>query len=44
VKRVLLVVGAAVLFLSSLVVPTVVRADGGTGTTSCGSNGTICKP
>jgi hypothetical protein len=44
VKRILLVLGAAVLFLNALVVPTVVRADGGVGTTSCGSNGSICKP
>jgi hypothetical protein len=42
-KRVLLVLSAAVIFLSTLVVPTVVQADGG------GSNGTncgkvMCKP
>lgn len=42
-KRVLLVLGAAVLFLNTLVVPTVARADGGGGTTSCGGTG-ICKP
>ena len=41
-KRVLLVLGAAVLFLNTLVMPTVVRADGGAGTTNC--NGTVCKP
>ena len=41
-KRMLLVLGAAVLFLSTLVVPTAVRADGGAGTTNCG--GGICKP
>jgi hypothetical protein len=40
----LLVFGVAVLFLNTLVIPTAVRADGGGGTTSCGSNGTICKP
>jgi hypothetical protein len=44
VKRLLLVLGTAVLILNSLVIPTVVRADGGVGGTSCGSNGTICKP
>jgi len=44
VKRLLLVLGVAVLFLNTLVVPTVVRADGGGGSTSCGSNGTVCKP
>jgi hypothetical protein len=44
VKRVLLVLGAALLFLNTLVVPTVVRADGGGGSgTNCGGN-TICKP
>ena len=43
-KRLLLVLGVAVLFLNTLVVPTVVRADGGGGSTSCGSNGTVCKP
>lgn len=43
-KRVLLVLGAAVLFLNTLVVPTVVRADGGGGSnTNCGGS-TICKP
>ncbi len=43
VKRVLLVVGAAVLFLSTFVTPSVARTDGGNGgTTGCG--GTLCKP
>ena len=42
-KRVLLVVGAAVLFLSAFVTPGVARFDGGNGgTTGCG--GTLCKP
>jgi hypothetical protein len=41
-KRTLLVLGAAVLFLSTLVVPTTVKADGGPGSTSCGN--TMCKP
>jgi hypothetical protein len=40
-KRMLLILGAAVLFLNTLVVPTVVRADGPT-TTNCGN--TLCKP
>ena len=40
-KRMLLVIGAAVLFLSTVVVPTAVRADG-VGTTNCG--GKMCKP
>jgi hypothetical protein len=42
VKRVLLVVGAAILFLNTLVVPTLVHADGGAGSTNCGN--TLCKP
>lgn len=42
-KRMLLVLAAAVLFLNTLVVPTVVRADGGgLGGTNCGN--TLCKP
>ena len=42
-KRVMLVIGAAVLFLNTFVTPTLVRTDGGAGGTSCG-NGGICKP
>jgi hypothetical protein len=42
VKRVLLVLGAAILFFNTLVVPTVVRADGGATTTGCGNS--MCKP
>lgn len=41
-KRLLLVLGAAILFLNTLVVPTVVRADGGATTTGCGNS--MCKP
>ena len=33
-KRILLVLGAAILFVNTLVIPTAVRADGGTGSTS----------
>jgi hypothetical protein len=40
-KRVLLALAVAVLFLNALVVPTVARADT-PGGTSCG--GAICKP
>jgi hypothetical protein len=40
-KRMLLVLAAAVLFLNTLVVPTVVHADG-VGGTNCG--GKMCKP
>ena len=43
-KRVLLILGAAAVFLSTFVTPTIVRADGNTGSTSCGSNGSTCKP
>lgn len=42
-KRVLLVLGVAVLFLNSLVIPTPVLADGSGNGTNCGGN-TICKP
>jgi hypothetical protein len=43
VKRVLLVLAAAVLFLNTLVIPTVAHADGGgSGGTNCGQ--TLCKP
>lgn len=41
-KRILFVVAAAILFASTFVVPTVVRADGGATGTSCG--GHMCKP
>jgi hypothetical protein len=42
-KRMLLMLGTAVLLLNTLVIPTVVRADGG-GTTNCGGGTTLCKP
>lgn len=41
-KRVLLVLAAAILFVNTLVIPTAVKADGGVGTTNCGK--TLCKP
>jgi hypothetical protein len=41
-KRILLVLGAAVLFLNTLMIPTVVRAEGGSTGTSCGQ--VLCKP
>jgi hypothetical protein len=41
-KRILLVLGAAVLFLNTLMIPTAVRAEGGSTGTSCGQ--TLCKP
>lgn len=40
-KRMLLVLAAAVLFLNTMVIPTVAHADG-VGSTSC--NGHACKP
>ena len=42
VKRVLLTLGAAVLFLTTLITPTLVKADGGGTSTGCG--GKMCKP
>jgi hypothetical protein len=44
VKRVLLVVAAALMFVNTLVVPTVAHADGGAGGTSCGGGNGMCKP
>jgi hypothetical protein len=41
VKRVLLVLAAAVLFLNTIAVPTIAHAEG-VGSTSCG--GSMCKP
>jgi len=43
-KRVLLVLGMAVLFLNTLVIPATVRADGGAGSTNCGGGNNTCKP
>lgn len=42
-KRTLLVLAAAVLYLSALVTPTLAQFDGGSGSsTGCGN--TLCKP
>jgi hypothetical protein len=41
-NRALLILAAAVLFVNTLVIPTVVRADGAPTSTSCGN--TLCKP
>lgn len=41
-KRVLLVLAAAILFVNTLVTPTAVHADGGAGSTNCGDK--MCKP
>jgi len=43
VKRLLLVIAAALMLVNTLVVPTVAHADGGGAGTNCGGN-TICKP
>jgi len=43
VKRTLLVVAAALMFLNTLVIPTVAHADGGANGTNCGGNA-MCKP
>jgi hypothetical protein len=44
VKRALLVVTAALLFLNALVVPTVVQADTGNGGANCSGSTGNCKP
>jgi hypothetical protein len=43
VKRILLVVAAALMFLNTLAVPTVARADGPTSQDQC-AGGSACKP
>jgi hypothetical protein len=43
-KRTLLAVAAAVLFLSTLVVPTVAHADGGSSGGNCSGSTGQCKP
>ena len=42
-KRILLVAAAALMLLKTLVVPTVLHADGGVGGINCGGS-SICKP
>lgn len=42
-KRTLLALAAAVLFLNTLVIPTIAHADGGASGTNCGGSG-LCKP
>ena len=42
-KRILLVVAAALMFISTLVTPIVARADGGGLGSNCGGN-SVCKP
>jgi hypothetical protein len=43
VKRALLAIAAALLFLNTFVVPTIAHADGEPGTGGCPS-GEMCKP
>jgi len=43
-KRMLLILGTAVLLLNTLVTPSVVRADGGGTNGNCGGGTTLCKP
>jgi hypothetical protein len=43
-KRMLLILGTAVLLLNTLVIPTVVRADGGGNGGPCTGGPTVCKP
>jgi hypothetical protein len=44
VKRILLALAVALMFLNSLVIPTAANADGGGGSTSCNGGSGICKP
>lgn len=41
-KRLLLVLATAVLFVNALATPTFINTDGGAGGTNCGQ--TMCKP
>ena len=43
VKRTLMIVAAALMFLNTLVIPTVAHADG-VGGTNCGGGAGVCKP
>ena len=43
-KRMLLVVATALLFLNTLAVPTVAHADGGSGGGNCSGSTGNCKP
>lgn len=42
-KRLLLTLAAALLFVNALVIPTIVHADGGADGAGCPPN-TVCKP
>jgi hypothetical protein len=43
-KRTLLVVAVALMFLNTLVVPTVAHADGGSGGGNCSGSTGQCRP
>jgi hypothetical protein len=43
-KRTLLVVAVALMFLNTIVVPTVAHADGGSGGAHCDGSSGMCKP
>ena len=43
-KRILLTLAVALMFLNSLVIPTAAHADGGGGSTSCNGGSGLCKP
>ncbi|HXO35395.1 MAG TPA: hypothetical protein VN901_23900 [Candidatus Acidoferrales bacterium] len=43
-KRTLLVVAIALMFLNTIVVPTAAHADGGSGGANCSGNSMMCKP
>jgi hypothetical protein len=42
-KRTLLIVAAALMFLNTLAIPTLAHADGGGAGGNCGGTG-VCKP
>ncbi|MGA8440561.1 MAG: hypothetical protein WB762_11255 [Candidatus Sulfotelmatobacter sp.] len=42
-KRTLLIIAATLMFLNTLVIPSIAHADGGGGGTNCGGTG-VCKP
>ncbi len=43
-KKALLAIAAAVLFLNTFVIPTVAHADGIPSGTNCGGGNNMCKP
>lgn len=43
-KRTLLVVAVALMFLNTIVVPTVAHADGGGGGANCSGSSGLCRP